>query len=247
MNIILAVVIPFTSEPWQTRVPPPCMFDTDELSAVREMVNDLLKMDAIVPVEPNPDQFVSELLLVTNKDLSRRAILNVKKINEQFLPKQHFKMETLQTILPLIRRFDWFGSWDLRKGYFNVAVHPDHHKFFCFEFDGIRYQFKCLVMGLSLAPLFFFTNIMPITLVQVARSWRIRVSVYLDDSLTRGPSFDAALRDRQCFGNLLQMAGFLLHRDKSVQVPVQRIERLGFIIDSRSMTLEVPEGKEQKI
>jgi hypothetical protein len=169
----------------------------------------------------------------------------VKNINEWYLPKSHFKMETLQVILPLIRRFDWFGSWDLRKGYFNVAVHPDQQRFFCFEFENQRYQFKCLVMGLSLAPL-FFTRIMSV-LVQVARSWGVRVSVYLNDSLTRGPSFETTLQDHQCFGNLLQMAGFLLHADKSVSIPVQRIEHLGFIIDSRSMMLEVPVTKEQKI
>jgi hypothetical protein len=77
-------------------------------------------------------------------------------------------------------------------------------------------------------------------LVQVARAWGIRVSIYLDDSLTRGPSFHSTLRDHQCFGSLLQLAGFLLHEVKSVQVPIQRIEHLGFIIDSRSMMLEVP-------
>jgi hypothetical protein len=100
-------------------------------------------------------------------------------------------------------------------------------------------------MGLSLAPL-LFTKLMSV-LVQVARAWGIRVSVYLDDSLTRGPSFDSALSDHQCFGSLLQMAGFLLHGTKSVQVPVQRIEHLGFIIDSCSMMLEVPPEKEQNI
>jgi hypothetical protein len=102
-----------------------------------------------------------------------------------------------------------------------------------------------MVMGLSLAP-WFFTKVMAV-LVQLARSWGIQVSVYLDDSLTRAASFDQALRDHQAFGTLLQMAGFLLHRDKSVQRPVQRIEHLGFVIDSRSMCLEVPSEKESRI
>ncbi len=43
------------------------------------------------------------------------------------------------------------------------------------------------------------------------------------------------------------MAGFLLHENKSVQVPVQCIEHLGFIIDSRTMMLEVPVAKEERI
>jgi hypothetical protein len=59
--------------------------------------------------------------------------------------------------------------------------------------------------------------------------------------------FEKTLRDHQCFGNLLQLAGFLLHADKSVKIPVQRIEHLGFIIDSRTMLLEVPEVKENSI
>ncbi len=245
ISIVLGAKIPFTMLPVQDRIPPQCVFNAEETLQVRKMVSDLLEMDAIAPVNRESDQFVSQIFLVTNKDLSKRAILNVKKINDQYLPKKHFKMETLQTILPLIRKNDWFGSWDLRKGYFNVAVHPAHRKFFCFEFEGQRYQFKCLVMGLSLAPL-FFTKLMAV-LVQVARAWGINVSVYLDDSLTRGPSFESALRDHQCFGNLLQMAGFLLHDVKSVKEPVQRIEHLGFIIDSRTMMLEVPRSKEEKI
>jgi hypothetical protein len=245
MSIILGAVIPFSSEPQQARAHPPCVFSEPETIEVRKMVHELLEMDAIVPVNPQPDQFVSQLFLVTNKDLSKHAILNVKKINERYLPKVHFKMETLQAILPFIRKFDWFGSWDLRTGYFNIAVHPSLQKFFCFDFDNQRFQFKCLVMGLSLAPL-FFTKLMTV-LVNMARSCHIRVSIYLDDSLTRGPTFGETLQDHQCFGTLLQMAGFLLHKVKSVQVPVQRIKHLGFIIGSRTMLLEVPESKETKI
>jgi hypothetical protein len=243
--LILGAVIPFSEEPRQSRVPDPCVFNAEETQQVREMVQELLKMDAIVPVDPCENQFISQLFLVTNKDLSKWVILNVKEINRKYLPKQHFKMETLQNILPLIRRFDWFASWDLRKGYFNVALHPDHQRFFCFDFDGQRFQFKCLVMGLSLAPL-IFTKLMSV-LVKLARSWGIRVSVYLDDSLTRGPSFMSALRDHECFGNLLQLAGFLLHDAKSVKTPVQRIEHLGFIIDSTTMCIEVPLSKETNI
>jgi hypothetical protein len=39
----------------------------------------------------------------------------------------------------------------------------------------------------------------------------------------------------------------LLHNEKSVQQPVQRIEHLGFVIDSITMCVEVPEEKEQRI
>jgi hypothetical protein len=205
ISMILGAKIPFTAVPSQTSIPAPCVFNAEEMSEVRKMVTDLLEAEVIVPVKPNVDQFVSQLFLVTNKDQSKRAILNVKKLNKKFLPKLHFKMETLQAILPLIRRGDWFASWDLRKGYYNIALHPAVQKFFCFDFEGTRYQFKCLVMGLSIAPL-FFTKLM-VVLVSLARSWGIRVSIYLDDSLTRGPSFHETLSDHDVFWQFAASGG----------------------------------------
>jgi hypothetical protein len=84
MEVILGVKIPFSSEPCQTKVPRQCVFNRDELIHVREMVRDLLKNQVIEPVSPNSNQFVSQLFLVTNKDQSKRAILNVKKTTLDF-------------------------------------------------------------------------------------------------------------------------------------------------------------------
>ena len=198
--------------------------------------------EIVVPVEKTPDQFVSPLFLVVNSDQSFRAILNVKKMNKDFLKTRHFKMETLMRVLPLINRGDWFGSWDLRKGYYNVAVHPDYQKFFCFDLDGQRYMFKSLVMGISVAP-YIFTKIMA-ALIHFARAAGIGVSFYIDDTLLRGPSQFVAWRDIRVFGMILQLPGFLLHRTKSVTEPTQQIKYLGFIICSVTMTVSLPEEKE---
>jgi hypothetical protein len=198
-----------------------------------------------VEVQPSKDQFVSPFFLVTNKDATRRPILNVRTINREFLPKQHFKMETLALILPLIKKGEWFASWDLRKGYFNIALHPDFQRFFCFDWEGKRYQFTCLVMGLSLAP-WLFTKLMNV-LVQLARCWGIQVSFYIDDSLIRGQTPDSTRADTLLFGNLLQQAGFLLNESKSVAEPTQRILHLGFIVDSVEMEVSLPQEKEDRL
>jgi hypothetical protein len=166
----------------------------------------MLEQEIIVEVTPQEHQFVSPFFLATNNDGSKRPILNVKTINKNFLPKLHFKMETLTSVLPLINRGDWFTSWDVRKGFFNIALHPDYQHFFCFEFEGRRYQYTCLVMGLSIAPL-FFTKIMA-HLVQLARSWGVKISFYMDDTLLRATEAVSAKQDSLLFGNLLQLAGF---------------------------------------
>jgi hypothetical protein len=104
---------------------------------------DLLDNQVIVRVPKRKDQSVSPFFLMTNSDGSYRGILNVKTLNIKYLQTQKFKMETLLKVLPLIREGDWFGSWDIRKGYYNIAVHPDFQRFFCFDLDGQRYMFKC--------------------------------------------------------------------------------------------------------
>ncbi len=201
----------------------------------------MLEQEIVKKVPVLPDQFVSPLFLATNSDLTKRPILNVNEINTDYLPKLHFKMETLAIVLPLINRNDWFTSWDLRKGFFNIFIHPDDQKFFCFDYEGSRYQFTCLVMGLSISPL-YFSKLVGV-LVQLARKWGIQISFYMDDTLLRAKSFNQALQDTQVVGSLFQLAGFLLHDEKSVHVPTQQIKYLGFVIDSVDMTISLPEDK----
>ena len=245
LHAILGVELPFIELPSQAFVPRPYQVDEASQNKIRKLVEELLEQQIVVPVDNAPDQFVSPLFIVTNKDQSSRAILNVKKMNQDFLQTKHFKMETLLRVLPLIRKGDWFGSWDLRKGYYNVAVHPAFQKYFCFDLDGQRFMFKSLVMGISVAP-FIFTKIMA-ALVQFARAAGIDVSFYIDDTLIRASLRLQAWTDIRAFGQLLQLAGFLLHESKSVTEPTQEIKYFGFFINSVSMTLRLPEEKEQKI
>jgi hypothetical protein len=245
LKIVMGVSIPFTALPQQTLPPRPYPTDSETQNTLRTFVHDLVKNQVIVPVERREDQFVSPFFLVTNNDGSLRGILNVKTLNEDYLRTKKFKMETLMKVLPLIKKGDWFGSWDVRKGYYNVAVHPEFQKFFCFDFEGQRYMFKALVMGISVAP-YIFSKLMA-TIIKFARAAGIEVSFYLDDTLLRAPSWSLAWRDLRVLGQLFELAGFLLHKDKSVAEPTQVITYLGFIIDSRDMTIRLPPTKEDKI
>ncbi len=245
LHAILGVSIPFTAMPTTSSHNRPYQIDDAAREILRGFVNDMIHQQVVVPVARRDDQVVYPFFLVENKDKSLRGILNVKRMNEDCLQTKKFKMETLMRVLPLIRPGDWFGSWDVRKGYYNVAVHPDFQRFFGFDLEGQRYMFKCLVMGISIAP-FIFSKLMG-ALVHFASAAGIDISFYLDDTLIRGPSYPVAWRDLRAFGALLQLAGFLLHEDKSVAEPTQTITYLGFIICSTSMTIELPQEKEKKI
>ncbi len=237
----MGVEIPFIAPPVQKRPVHQYRFNDQDNAEVRRELTWMLEQDIVRRVPVLPDQFVSPFFLATNADKTKRPILNVNEINEDYLPKLHFKMETLAVVLPLINRGDWFTSWDLRKGFFNIYIHPAHQKYFCFDFEGQRYQYTCLVMGLSISPL-YFSKLVGV-LVQLARRWGIQISFYMDDTLLRAPARVRAAEEAQLFGNLLQQAGFLLHRDKSVSEPTQQIKYLGFLIDSVTMQLSLPADK----
>ena len=66
---------------------------------------------------------------------------------------------------------------------------------------------------------------------------------YIDDAYLNGPSYE------QCKTNiintvcLLETLGFIIHPDKSVLTPIQEICFLGFILNSKNMTISLTHDK----
>ncbi len=118
----MGVKVPFTSTPVQKVHVRPYVFNAHNTAEVQRELKRMIEQEIVKRVQITPDQFVSLLLLITNSDLTKRPILNVSEINSDYLPKLNFKMETLAVVLPLINKGDWFTSWDLRKGFFNIYI-----------------------------------------------------------------------------------------------------------------------------
>jgi hypothetical protein len=213
-------------------------FSKEEASQVDQFVEKLVSAQVITVVQPKPHQIISPIFLTTNHDGSLRLIFNMKKINEACITTTHFKLETLQLILPLIPRGAWFTSWDLVQGFYNVLVHHSQRHFFCFDWRDVRYQFRALPMGCSESPRIFSKVVRAV--VYRARAMGINVFSYLDDTLTFDLDYESTKTKSYQFADLLTEVGFLLHKDKSVREPTQRILFLGFIIDSNTLTLEIP-------
>jgi hypothetical protein len=96
-------------------------------------------------------------------------------------------------------------------------------------------------MGCSESPRIFSKVVRAV--IYRARALGINVFSYLDDTLTYDLSYDVTKSKSYQFADLLTEVGFLLHDTKSVREPTQRILFLGFIIDSTTMTLEIPHDK----
>ena len=130
---------------------------------------------------------------------------------------------------------------DLKDAYYTIPVNASHLKFLRFTWKGESFQFTCMPFGLSSAPWAFTKVLKPFAAFFRAKGHRL--IVYLDDMLLLEQSYEALLSFTQEAVNLLQNLGFEVNWSKAILTPVQRVEFLGTIIDSRNFSFFLPEDK----
>ena len=140
---------------------------------------------------------------------------------------------------------DYMVSLDLKEAYFSVPIFRPHCKYLRFIWRDQRYEFTCLPFGYSLAPRVFTKIFKPI--VAQLRLNGLRIVIFLDDILLVASSFAECMEQLSLLRKLLESLGFVINDAKSQLQPTTRICFLGFIIDSISMKLLLPEDKLQKI
>ena len=212
---------------------------------IRSEIESLILKGVIVKIDHSPGEILSPIFLTNKSDGSYRMILNLKRLNKN-IPKRKFKMETVRSILKLIRKNAFMVKLDIKDAYYSVPIHEDHQKFFRFQFEGQVYQFTVLPNGFSPGPR-KFTKLLKPVFARLRKDFLILLAAYIDDLLIMGLSV------QECFNNLKQVIqsltelGFFINVDKSIFVPSQLMEFLGFIIDSRNMTIRLTAVKISKL
>ena len=184
--------------------------------------------------------FVSRLFLVPKKDGQMRPVINLKPLN-RFLVYHHFKMEGIQVVRDILRLNKWMTRIDLKDAYFSIPIHQSHQKYLRFKWEKKMYQFTCLPFGLASAPRLFTKVLRPV--VGYLRGIGIRCVIYLDDLLLLDQNKERLREHTAIALAVLEALGFLVNYPKSSVTPDQVITFLGFVIDSRSKTLSLPQEK----
>ena len=118
-------------------------------------------------------------------------------------------------------------------------------KFLRFTWQGKLYSFRCLPNGLSVAP-FLWTKLLKPVLSTLRKKGHTN-SGYIDDILLQSDSFKECITNVTETVSLLDDLGLTPHPEKSVTVPTQVIEFVGFILNSQEMIVRLPPRKIKNI
>ena len=163
----------------------------------------------------------------------------LQKLN-RYLRVQHFKMESIYSVRDVLHRGGWMAKLDLQDACLTVPICHSHRRFLLFQWRAQAYQFCCLPFGLATAPRVFTGSDLP----QTAGDQLVQ---YLDDTPLVAESPEALKAHLRKAANLLEELGFLINKKRCVWTPSQRIEFLGFKVDSNIMHLYLPPKKVEKI
>lgn len=199
---------------------------TAQIDVLLKEVEELLSKNAIeiVPQQEKLSGFYSTFFLVPKKCGKMRPIINLRPLN-RYLKKQHFKMDTLNKVLNVVKPMDWAISIDLTDAYLHIPIFLKHRKFLRFCVQNQCYQWKTLCFGPTSAPR-VFTKIVSVVAAYL-RTRNIRLVVYLDDWLVVNQCKENLIQDREICLNLLVSLGFIINKKKSCLDPCQSIVYLG--------------------
>ena len=172
------------------------------------------------------------------------TIINLKTLNS-YLVVSHFKMESIGSLKDGLQEGDLMRKIDLEDAYLSVPVHQEHRDFLKFCWRQKIYQFRSLPFGLATAPRVFTKILRPF--VARMRMTGLCIIVYLDDIMVMAQSAEILKSHMQTLARELQAVGFKLNHKKCVWEPVQVIEFLVFLVNSKTMKIYLPEEKIQKV
>lgn len=244
LSWVKGVHIDFDPDLEQVFIPQQRFFGADGDLFVDNKVQELLQKGVIEHTGHESGEVISTIFLVEKKDGGYRLILNLKPFNAQ-MENIHFKMETLENVIHMMKPGSFMASIDFADAYFSVPIAKDHRLVLKFVWRDKLYQFTCLPMGLCEAPR-KFTKLGKV-LFSHLRKWGHENAVYLDDSWLQSDTFLHCLDNISDTVSLSDALGFTINFEKSQLVPTQQLEFLGCILDSSRMAVLLTPQKTQKI
>jgi len=111
---------------------------------------------------------------------NRRRVINLRPLI-MYLRTQHFKMDSMKTVLSLVQKGDYAFSLYLADAFLHLPIFPKHRTFLRFCVNQQVYQFRVMAFGPKVAPTTFTKCVTVVA--AFLRQQSLKLSLYLDDRL----------------------------------------------------------------
>ena len=213
----------------------------EEEEFVSGEIQRLLDKGIIEKSRHEPGEFISPIFIRPKSDGDGfRLILNLKKLN-MVSEYVHFKMDTMVNVLNLIHPGVFMAKLDIKDAYYTCPIDDQDQKLLKFSFHDVLYQYISLPNGYTKGPRKFTKLLKPI--LAKLRKEGITLVAYLDDIIVIDWSYTKCRNSILRVMEVLQFYGFTIHPVKCILEPTTCLEFLGFLVDSLSMTVELPHQK----
>lgn len=197
-----------------------------------------LKIGATMLSEQRPQRLHPWHLVPKKGPKLFRLVINMISTNK-YLRYVAGRYEDIKTVLEMIERDAWFMSRDMTDAYFMVHVHIDSRQYLGFVWRDKYYVWRTLLFGLGDSA-GVFTSIIS-ALVDYWRSRGLRkTSSFFDDVCWTHRDREVVERWHRFILEEARLLGITFDPKKGNIVPTQRGVILGFLIDSRDMTVSIP-------
>ena len=219
-------------------------FNDVEQKIVSELLKNFLQKQIIEEVQHERGEVISHIFLRAKPDGSHRLILNLSNLNEH-IEYKHFKMDTFKSVLNLVHKNCYFAKIDIKDAYYHLKARRIDRKFLRFTWQGKLYSFRAMPNGLSSAPR-LWTKLLKPFLSSLRKKGHTN-SGYIDDILLQSDSFHECVKNIDETVTLMDELGLTPHPEKSIIVPTQIIEFVGYVLNSVNMIVTLPQEKVIKI
>ena len=210
-------------------------------SVVCKLLGDLEEAGHIEKVNFKP-LVISPLNLVPKSNGSPRLIHNLKVLCRFVKRGPSVKhLNVLELAKSEFSRKTYLCKSDLSNGYFHLSIRPEDRTYFGFSFDNQYFVFNSLCFGYKAASDYFQTFSQD--LVRICRERGILCKVELDDFLIYADSFESCLNSVNFVVDLFRYFGTKINFAKSLIIPSQTIDFLGYSLDARKCRFTLTQDK----
>ena len=139
--------------PQQEVIPREICFSIQEQHTIQNEIHQLSTKGVIKETTHCTGEYISTLFICPKKDGTYRLILSLQNLNDH-VEHHHFKMDTLQSAIRLMKQNCYMASVDLSHAYYSVPTDKEYRKFLRFSWREKCFSSHVYQTGFPVPPAF---------------------------------------------------------------------------------------------